>query len=198
MTPIQRPLRLFFVLVSLLCFAACADDQPGDGLMTKPPQDTRSNEEPGTTDCTDNIKAFLSWYQQAHERIGAISLVAMDPADTSSCYRVQFDSVAVYQAALRASGYFSERMLQDQLAYFRQVDEGMARTRQQDGPPEGLEYDLLLYTQEDNELLSQLQAVKVKRSGADRYLVRTAVNELVVEMRAEQGKCRIDQIRPKL
>lgn len=115
-------------------------------------------------DCFNNIKGFLKWYKTNYERVGKLQneTVALVGKGTASQYRVNFKNVEKYISALRSSGYFSEIFFQYKRQYFKKADEKLLKTKQNDGPPEGFEYDFILFTQEPETILDNIDSLKLE------------------------------------
>jgi len=165
------------------------DSMPVTAQQTNIPKNNRP-------DCLNNIKGFLKWYKTNYERISKLQdeTVALVGKGTASQYRVNFKNVEKYINALRASGYFSELFFQHKRQYFKKADEKLLKTKQNDGPPEGFEYDFILFTQEPEIILDNIDSLKlaVVQSGVIKLMVND--HNLLFSVNEKNDKCLFNDI----
>jgi hypothetical protein len=122
-----------------------------------PASDPQLGEQPVKT-----IIAFLEWYKGYH--FSGKTPMVMDTAfvqgDTTRYYRVNFKGTEEYLGELKNSGFVSEEYLEGWRKDFRRSDEYMRTHPENDGPPNGFDYDLVTLSQEDIGLDS-LERTKV-------------------------------------
>jgi hypothetical protein len=140
---------------------------------------------------------MLKWYKLHRQELDKIQIVGIPP-DTGR-YRVNFDSVRRYLSEFRGTGLFTERFLRDKYSYFQRCEARFAKTHQNDGPPEGLDTDLLLYTQEANDALLNYQALKIEvgtaaRAGERPARIKSIYLNLIFLIKKVGGRCLIDAI----
>lgn len=100
---------------------------------------------------------FLKWYKANYEAFRNIRFV-----DTSQkYYSVNLTNCEQYLQQLKGSGYVSDNYIAKWHAYFEKHAEQYKTVRQTDGPPEGFEYDFVLHTQEIDETLHAIDALKI-------------------------------------
>ncbi|THU39745.1 hypothetical protein FAM09_14725 [Niastella caeni] len=147
-------------------------------------------------DCTNTIMAFLKWYKTNYEIVNPMqdAVVSLKGDSANAIYRVDFDAAEKYLATLRASGFFSERFLQRTLQYFKGADVNLVKTKQNDGPPEGFEFDFLLLTQESESLLAHYKSSKTAFIAPNQVKLVLPENTLFFTVQVQQGNCIIDSI----
>jgi hypothetical protein len=149
---------------------------------------------------TSAIRNFLRWYKQNQEKIDSIALIRGRAAEDTGRYVIDFDGVKKYLAVLRSSGYFTDSFLLDKEAYFQKCEKNLAVSKQNDGPPEGLDFDLLLLTQEPDLFWQRPDTLSIQGLAGDhttgRVLRVTSMSShLLFGMRPDPGGCRINSIR---
>ena len=175
--------------VVFLVFIPCANNsqtgreiQPG---LTKEPVKT--------------VVDFLKWYRENHEKISKIQMVNMPPVeDTDSFYTVNFDETEGYLTLLKKSGFVSDRYLQQWRDYFKKAGKKLEQDKVNDGPPEGFEFDFVLWTQEIDETL---EAINEPKLISEKITQNKAIVKIDIMMRLEfklskqNGKWLIDDIQ---
>lgn len=109
------------------------------------------------------IMGFLTWYRD-NQVIQTFKLVDNSnniPFDPTLFYAVNFSETERYLAALKASGYVSEKYLDQWRAYFKKCDREFTKNPANDGPPEGFEYDFIMLSQDYEDDLRDLEQAKV-------------------------------------
>lgn len=177
----QTPRNLIIVAIVIIASVACGDGPAG---------------KQATQDCSATPKEFLTWYKANYDQVNHIQFAPLTANDIAGYYRVNFDSVAKYQQHLKASGYFSDKFLADQLQYFKTVSHELEKSHQNDGPPEGLEYDLLLYTQEPELWLTDTLQFKPVDGQKGTFQAVSLAGTLRFYAVNKSGKCQIDSIAP--
>lgn len=144
--------------------------------------------------CINTIKGFLEWYKTNFDRMTSLqnSVVSLDSNSTQ--YRVNFANAEKYLAALRSSRFFSDKFLQDKLQYFKDADKNLVKGKQNDGPPEGFDYDLLLYTQEPEAVLDKYNSLKTEVIKPNLVKLVSISNNLLFSIEEKQGNCVIKSI----
>jgi len=93
---------------------------------------------------------FFKWYKKNYEAISKINMVKMNG---TLPYSINYEQVDIFIKILKSSNLFSENFLDDKRKYFKKYDELFKKSQQNDGPAEGFESDLFLYSQDVNEIL---------------------------------------------
>lgn len=102
------------------------------------------------------MKAYLNWYAKHHEEFDT-SLVEGGGEDTTSFYAVNQAAVDDWLSRLGYSGHFSATYVAGWRRYIRSYADTLRKHPQNDGPPEGFSYDLLMLSQEPDTRLEELQ-----------------------------------------
>ncbi len=174
----------------------------GSGATGAPASTTTG--ETGNMACdTTTVRSFFKWYAKDRKKIAAIYIVDLPaPGDTSGYYKVNYDHVEKYLSALRGTGLFSASFLSGKYKYFQDCDKKMAASKQNDGAPEGLDADLLLYNMDPEGILKEAAYLKLKADNNDakgNHVVKaeTADNYLLFTIVRDSGNCQIDNIQFK-
>jgi hypothetical protein len=113
----------------------------------------------------ESIKAvenFLLWYRKNYNKISKLNLVdnEIDGNTQEVYYRVSFQQTEEYLTKLKSSNYISDKYIEKWRKYFKEKDERFKEKHQSDGPPDGFEFDFVLWTQEINETLKAIENIK--------------------------------------
>ncbi|MBX2905471.1 MAG: hypothetical protein KF744_05500 [Taibaiella sp.] len=144
---IKKEIRgiVFTVMVFCLLVFSCSSEQKGNSH----------------DDYASVVRDFFEWYAGNYETMSGLDF-AKPMQD--SFYRIDFGQVEEYLALLRKAGVFSEKFIEDKIAFFRQGDSNLAIVRQTDGPAVGFESDLLLLSQEPEYLLDNRKEISTSVS----------------------------------
>lgn len=107
---------------------------------------------------------FLNWYSHNRSSLASNHLVNNadgEVFDSTKFYSVNFKATKEYLSRLKESGFVSEIYLNNWKQYFRQAEEHFQANPQNDGAPEGFEYDFVLLSQEIDEDLANTNKAKV-------------------------------------
>lgn len=113
-----------------------------------------------SSNCISKIVGFINWYKKSTVSLDKINIVMRDAED--STYRINFKNAKQYLNFLSSSGYFSPIFIKTLDENFKLCDENFIKTKQNDGPPEGLDSDLVLNTQERDDFLEHLSQFTFK------------------------------------
>lgn len=102
------------------------------------------------------VQAYLSWYAAHHEEFNP-NFIEGGGEDTTSFYAVDEAVADDWLTRLHQSGYFSAAYVQGWRSYIRSYADTLRKHPQNDGPPEGFSYDLLMLSQEPDTRLEELQ-----------------------------------------
>ncbi|RRB10554.1 hypothetical protein EHT87_29740 [Larkinella knui] len=78
-------------------------------------------------------------------------------------YSVNFKNGEKYLAYLRSSHLLTDTYLNEWRIYFRERQQGFQLTHQNEGPPTGFEYDLVLLSQDVDVQLDSLKKLKITK-----------------------------------
>ena len=144
--------------------------------------------------CITTLQNFLEWYNVQFNSLNSIQIVELKQDTAISQYRVNFNKATKYIDQIRLSGFFSENYCQDKLQYFKEKDQELVKDKQSDGPPIGFEADLLLLTQEPNEVLKNHNSLKIDQVSPTVFKLISIDNNLLFNVVMKNGKCLIDKI----
>lgn len=101
---------------------------------------------------------FLDWYKSQKNHLDTLYMIRLD---NKGFYRVNFENVSRYLFELEESNYFSNNYLNQLKNYIYECDARLVKTKQSDGPPEDLEGDLILKTQEPEVFLLNIDKLNI-------------------------------------
>jgi hypothetical protein len=102
------------------------------------------------------VKAYLNWYATHHEEFNP-NFIEGGGEDTTSFYAVDQTVAEDWLTRLHQSGHFSTAYVQRWRSYIQSYADTLQKHPQNDGPPEGFSYDLLMLSQEPDTRLTELQ-----------------------------------------
>jgi hypothetical protein len=109
------------------------------------------------------IRTLLSWYEKNYDKVNSIQLVDMPSLKgKTGWYKVNFDSVNKYLSVLRSSHFFSENYLNNARKYFQKCNKALMTNKQDDGLVDGIDFDLILFTQEPESTLEEFKTAKIE------------------------------------
>lgn len=102
---------------------------------------------------------FIKWYDNNMSSLNRIELVNNNSDtiyDSTSLYRINFTNTELFLAEIKKSGFVSDAYLDFMRNYFKDCEENFIKTQQYDGPPEGFDFDLIMWSQEYDEDLKNI------------------------------------------
>ncbi len=150
-----------------------------------------------SANCTTTaVYNFFKWYKNNYELISNINFVKVDG---SLPYRINNEQVTIFINFLKTSNIFSERFLDDKKEYFRNCDELYVKNHQNDGPAEGLEADLFLYSQDVSEILGRYKESKFTANMLNNMcIIEVIYNDSFDLIFTVNNKNQIESIEPAL
>lgn len=140
------------------------------------------------------VKGFLSWYKNNYAEANGFGLTYQDKQDF---YHVNLTQGEKYLSFLKSSGFISDKYVAIWSKYFKDKAAYMEENLQNDGPPEGFEFDLVLITQEPELVLKEidkLQFMVSENTGDNAILQITGEYGYDFELVKENGKWMIEYI----
>jgi len=109
------------------------------------------------------VISFLKWYKKNKKEVNQFELVnnCGQTYDSTKFYSVNRDQTEKYLQKIKSSGFVSESYIIDWRKYFEKCDKDFKQNPQNDGPPEGFDYDFILLTQEIDETLTAIEKPKM-------------------------------------
>jgi hypothetical protein len=105
------------------------------------------NQEPART-----VVNFLEWYRIQQGRLNEIPMVnKVGRQNEPINYSVNFKQTERYLLELKRSGFISDRYIRGLRTYFKECDKNLKKNPIDDGPPDGFEFDLVMWSNSDYE-----------------------------------------------
>lgn len=145
---------LFTITISAILFASCdkgikVHDPNPSILRNDIPKSVDENQKQAPEKV---VKDFLSWYVNNFEEVYHFDTIkggSMDTSKTPSNYYVDFKVVDEYVNYLKKTGFFTDDFLNEYRNIFVEGDKRFKKDPQNDGPPDGFDFDYFMMTQED-------------------------------------------------
>jgi hypothetical protein len=127
-------------------------------ISTSPILGQTRNQEPAHT-----VVNFLAWYRVQQVRLSNIPMVNKPGMQNATkYYSINVKQTERYLSELKRSGFISDRYIRRWRAYFQECSENLKNNPQDDGPPDGLEFDLVMWSNSDyEEELSALDKIEI-------------------------------------
>ncbi|MBK9256704.1 MAG: hypothetical protein IPM42_14545 [Saprospiraceae bacterium] len=143
-------------ILILLCIAilSCKPNSEA-GNIQHPSENSASTEQINndTLAMIQSVKGFLTWYKENYSKANSFGFTYMDKQGN---YNVSVAQGEEYLNFLKSSGYISDTYVSLWLQYFKDKAAYLEENLQNEGPPEGFEFDLVLITQEPELLLNEI------------------------------------------
>ncbi len=157
--------------LACLLLAACTHEPPA----RESPQAKRSSfpTKPAAMQAALAVpKQFLHWYASQMTHLNTlyyeIPAGSFKAANGLDYYDVNFKAATSYLAALAKSGLLSPAYGAAQRLYYRQQQDSLHAHPANDGPPQGFEYDRIIYSQDPEDLTDLLKMQpRILRYSAD-------------------------------
>lgn len=104
------------------------------------------------------IKRFLVWYKDNYTQLNSLEIVKKDDKDN---YTVDFNKSKLYLANLNKGGFFDEEFISNLSKHFDKCEKRFTEDPQNDGPPQGFDYDLILLTQDIQSVFDKISTLKI-------------------------------------
>lgn len=140
--------------------------------------------------------AFYKWYA-SDDNIQNFN-VMKTVKDSTDYYAIDFEKAEKYLAAFKKTGLVSDKYISGQRDYFKECEAEFEKNPANDGPPYGLDYDLVMHSQEYDEDLANIDKIKVveiyrKSSNSKLKLLFFAGGKVDVTLSKVNGKWLIDK-----
>ena len=119
-----------------------------------------------TSNTTDSQQArqtvldFLIWYKK---NIAAINRFPLVNQKGEEPYSVNLKNGERYLGFLKKSNFLTDKYLNNWRQYFKERNDGFRLNPENEGPPTGFEYDLVLLSQDVDMQLDSLSSLKIKK-----------------------------------
>ncbi|MEI7597436.1 MAG: hypothetical protein WCK02_16930 [Bacteroidota bacterium] len=148
---------------------------------------------------------FLYWYRDYESNSHKINMVnnCTNKFDSTKFYSVNFKGTEQYLSDMKKSGFLSEKYIEQWRTYFKQCDLSFKKNPQNDGPPEGFEYDFVMFSQDYEDDLAKLNKINIGKYKGDSnkfYLtiIFPSTQSLEFFLSINDGKWLIDDINNPL
>ena len=149
-------MRTLIIILIIWTLISCSRKSDNEDRSTTTPEASEINSNPETT-----ILNFLKWYKDNGINL-ANDLVDGNSGgkwDSTKFYSVNFPATEKYLKTLTETGMLSNKYADKWRDYFIKCDQHFKEQPANDGPPEGFDYDFILFSQEDPGL-SELHKIK--------------------------------------
>ncbi len=134
-------IKLWFVLSMTNTDLSCDSKNLHDQCDIKPSIIVFSD----STKMVQTVKQFIRWYKHNYQKMYSRPLVKKD---TDGNYEVDLPECKRFLETLRSSGFISNTYCSLREQYFTDKQKNFKEFPQNEGPPEGFDFDLVLITQE--------------------------------------------------
>lgn len=155
---------LLISMATMLLFACKRDStldnseaKAGDSITAVQNPDTDKAEDTANSDHCKIATDFLKHYATNYERIYEKEFVTY-----GAPYSLDFKVVDNYIENAKLPRYFTDRYIRNLISAFVAIDKHLKAYPKNDGTVDGLESDLILHSQEPEELLAQIISGKIK------------------------------------
>jgi len=187
-------MRGLFLILAVLLLSDCT--RPGSIKKEPISSSLALNQEP-----TQTVISFLKWYRQHYDTINQFQLVnnyrSTDKYDSTRFYSVNFSETEKYLSEIKESGYVSDQYIKKWKSYFLNRELNFKANLQNEGPPDGFEFDFILRDQEPKYTLEGIESIKLISAEITSTSANVIINitmELNFTLTRHYGKWLIDDI----
>jgi hypothetical protein len=105
----------------------------------------------------NRVYGFIKWYKINYKQINNFPLTYVD---ASNNYQVNLINCDKYLAQLKSSKFISQEYIRLWREYFQSKAENFKTNVQNEGPPEGFDFDFVLHSQEPELIFQGLEKLK--------------------------------------
>ena len=113
---------------------------------------------PDSVSATQTVVDFLHWYKTNIGLISQINLVDQQPGKNYSINQKNTERYLIY---LKTSELLTDYYLNEWQTFFQERQAGFLATPQNEGPPTGFDYDLVMLTQDVGMQMDSLATLKI-------------------------------------
>jgi hypothetical protein len=194
---------LIFCLSGLLYSCNNSDKIKNAGLATGISDSLTTNKGDNyNSPATKTVVNFLKWYRDNMDRLAKIEMLNNYPSseDSTKYYSVNFEGTEQYLTELKNSGYISDQYIATWRQYFVKCENDFKRIRQREGPPEGFEFDFIMWSQTYDDDLPNIEKANVRKyrenkDKASLILEFPSSMKIGYSLRSENGKWLIYDIK---
>lgn len=139
------------------------------------------------------VKGFLHWYKKNYTKSNSFGFTYQD---RNGYFQVSTTQGLEYLKFLKSSGFISQKYVDVWLKYFMDKAQYLKENPQNEGPPEGFEFDLVLITQEPELVFKEIEKMTftVTEKKGDKAILQINVLGYNIDLVKESGKWMIEYI----
>lgn len=147
----------------VLALTSChSNDQPGTGsaVIDSAAVTAKAPQQSTMTGPAQVAYGFFIWCKNNQAPLDSINIIGDTGKGTPKYYKVDIAATEKYLAVIDKSGLVSKAYLAKWQKYFRQQADSLRVHPQNDGPPNGFDFNLLTYSQEPELYLANPRKAK--------------------------------------
>lgn len=179
---------LLFILFACKPTTTSGDSSTNAETITSPVEITND-----TLAMIKTVKGFLTWYKDNYTQANSFGFTYQDKQGN---YHVSVQQGDEYLKYLKSSGYISDVYVNLWMQYFKDKADYLEKNPQNEGPPEGFEFDLVLITQEPELVFKEIEKMKctVNERKGDKAILQIDGLGYNIDLSKENGKWMIEYI----
>lgn len=175
---------LFITLTTQI--TALANSSHLSNKISSPPNDSSA--------MVENVKSFFTFYKINYSKANDFNLIT---TDSMGNYQVEIKECKAYLDFLSTSGYLSALYTDEWTSYFNERAISFKINPQNEGPPEGFDYDLVTLTQEPELVFNHVHDLKFNIVSANESVAKLIMKgewTYIVNMHKENGIWKMSSI----
>jgi hypothetical protein len=177
MTIINKTGLLCFLLITLTLYGTAKKSRPKNAPIKKYVIEGFSK--PQQSDSSiPFLRSFFKWYKTKYDYLDHHIFPVATDYKNNTPYRIDFKATEKYLLILKSSGFFSDSFIRGYRNHFKQIDSTFQKTKQNDGPVDGLDYDPIVHSQEPEAMLEDLASIKLE-------VIKFTTNSFTIKMRTK-------------
>ncbi len=184
--------------ILILILLSCKPSTPPvkDAVVVENPV-IQTEIETDSTQIVGQIIGFIKWYRDHYDTVRNIRFTGLDAHGN---YQVNISECNKYLDHLLSSGFLSKEYQKAWSKYFESQVENFKQNPQNEGPPEGFDFDLVFMTQEPEIVWNSVDKLTFKiHTNEEQKMVASVVSnaselDYEFEMGKENGVWKIDYI----
>ena len=129
---------------------------------------------------------FYKWYKTKYQQLNHIETVKIDMIKNTP-YRMDYAKVEEYLSDLKSGGFFSDNYINDYRRYFATIGKKLEKTQQIDGTVNGLDYDIIMHSQEPESYLNNMNWIHLS-------VVKSNQSSTIVKVKTEYSANNVYQL----
>jgi len=153
-------------------YIACSPSEKREGQVDRSSSNNELSTIQNNEQAENVVINFLKWYRDNYKNIDKINLVNNSEHaiyDSTKFYSVNFEATEKYLSIFKKSGYISDKYIDQWRQYFKKCEEKFKRDPENDGPPSGFDFDLVMWSQDYDEDLADLNKVNLSIQKLSNY-----------------------------